>query len=276
MLHVELLESRLTPSTLTFSDGHLSYAGSADAHTVYAFDDGHNGLFVVGWNAGQDQFFRSFSGVLSQDWTFAAADDVHYIYTASISNSGSQFNHGETIDFLLSSGAVVNMDATAGITAGEVWWQGFEQGGVGTFNVTLGAVAAGSRVDIVPQAGAGVFNSTITCNADVAGFLNIYIENLGGVEFHQSVVFDGKITGTVYALSYDYNPSAASSYDIDLTAEAGSTGNLVGYELAALGELTMSLTDNSGALAYIDAYIITATANASHVHTTGDVDVYFD
>lgn len=274
MLHVEQLESRLTPSSVSFVNGVLSVKADASTPVVLALDDGHNDVTLIGLGAGGANggavLLGSFAGVQSEGWTFGGPDTVYYLYTGAISNGGSQFSHGESLDFQLIPGASVSVSAPSGIAAGEVWIEGQ---GTGAFNVSFGGVAANARADLlVLSSGAGTMTASVNVSGAVVGVANVYVENINATSVNLTATYSGVVAGSVQVQAYDYHPSALSSYSVTLDAQPGSTGYVQGYEVAQLGNLSMSATgDDAG---FVEGYIITTAANAGNVHAAGDVEVY--
>ena len=274
-LQVEQLESRLNPSTLTFSAGVLTYQGDATPHTVYVFDvDGKGDDFVFapgvsGLPGGNG--FGYFPGVKIASFNSVAADAIQVYELAPVSNAGS-FSTGPeqgAFVFTLAGGATATFSDPYGVSAGELMLEAF--GGQGSFTATVGGTISAGAQAFALTYNSGGLGVTLNVTANVAGTFTAYNEPFAGNGTY-NLTYDGVITGTVTADVFAY--SDGNTYNLSFTAEAGSTGNLGGYSIVrGTDAVTESFANKSGGTLHYDLYLL-APVGDPNVVTLGDIDVY--
>jgi len=243
-LEVEQLEDRMALSTLTLSGSHVV---SSDGHGNYAVD-----------------------GIVHPSITsfvyYSNPGDLLYYSTAPQAVSGED-------DFFLAGGSVyVNR---AGFVSGSFYSIVHGQHG-GSFTEQDGFVALGATMHVVSYIDVyGGTNIALSQIGNVAGYFQSYHECFvaGGGNF--SFFSSGKVTGTVQALTYDFAGDGSHSFVVNMTAAAGTSGNVASAtQVKGTDSGWDTLTDlGSTATAYVEGYLLAAKTNPN-IHHSGEIEFY--
>lgn len=274
-MELELLESRLTPSTFTYSGGFLSLATDGGVHHYRVWDADTSVMAQVDGNQVQ-----AFSGPVNMAWLDisrdAAGTTLNYLTMAP---AARPFKFVILAD---GAGQTLTADASAGLAANcGLILEALQYGGVlpSSATISLGSTGAGSFAYVAVSNYYGACHGTLNLTGTQAGLVWAYNSAWGEqAPGAMTITADVKLSGGMLFLQnydYSYGTQATDVLDMEVTLQAGSTGSVAAYSYGRPGRDNPNTLNifNLGA-AVVDADIWTG-APGLNAHHTANVDVNY-
>ncbi|HEV3145119.1 MAG TPA: hypothetical protein VGZ47_14615 [Gemmataceae bacterium] len=260
-LRLEQLESRDVPASLLAVGGLFIYSGDMQAHNVVISDDGHGDVAGV-LDAGAPVFASGITTIEALSF-FGASDNIAIIANARPVQKQSYLAE-------ISGHTNLTVDDNVGSDSPFFTITVFRYFNDGATKIMLGPTGdeTGQVVNVINFFSGGSVD--VNRLGAIGGYANDTITSLSSA-VRSSLKVDA-VVGDSYTAGYFGASSPGSTIAMNLTVEAGSTGQVEAFAYGAIGggdSLLLDLLDNSGnsgdraEITHGPGAIITATANVA-------------